>query len=98
MFYGSLSYPPTPSEYLVCIPLMSEEEVECDAYQKGLTLQNQGKHDAAICHFLGFISKEHRNSVIYRDVNRCVTAFLESLDHVQGIGKQLFVIMKGVYW
>ena len=91
MFYGSPSYQPTPSEYLVYIPLIPEEEAKRDAYQKGLTLQNQGKHDAAICHFLGFISKEHRNSVIYRDVNRCVTAFLESLDHVQGIEGQLFV-------
>ncbi|XP_038048886.1 TPR and ankyrin repeat-containing protein 1-like [Patiria miniata] len=62
-----------------------EAEAKLNTYQKGLRLQGQGKHDQAVCLFLEFIGKEYENTVIYREVQRCLTVLLESLEHCQEI-------------
>ncbi|XP_038048876.1 TPR and ankyrin repeat-containing protein 1-like [Patiria miniata] len=62
-----------------------EAEAKLNTYQKGLRLQGQGKHDQAVCLFLEFIGKEYENTVIYREVQRCLMVLQESLEHCKEI-------------
>ncbi|XP_022098419.1 TPR and ankyrin repeat-containing protein 1-like [Acanthaster planci] len=75
-----------------------EAEAKLSTYQKGLMFQKQGKHDQAVPLFLEFIGKEHRNQVIYRDVDRCKDALVESLEHCQEIPDSVKCEAPPTYW
>ncbi|XP_022098421.1 TPR and ankyrin repeat-containing protein 1-like isoform X2 [Acanthaster planci] len=75
-----------------------ETEVNLRIYHKGLTFQKQGKHYQAVPLFLEFISKEHKNVVIYQDLNRCKDALVESLEHCQKIPNSIKFKPPRTYW